>query len=129
MTQLTADELAQQGQAMREMREEAGIGELQMAVALDVDPKTIRNWETGKTNPGRIGVMAYETVTRKSLRSLRRRSLSCNSVEQLDLFSPSPMAADVRSGGMLWELSDRSSVDISMSARNAAKLLEKLLVA
>ena len=126
---LTEEELAEQGQAMREMREAAGLSDLEMALRLDVDPKTIANWETGKTNPGRIGVMAYESVTRKTLRSLRRRVSSCSSVEQLDLFSPTPQAADLSSGGVVWEFSGRMSAATPTNAENVASGLQRQLVA
>lgn len=63
------------------------------------------------------------------LRDQDDRGFRCNDVEQLDLFSLTPQAADVRAGGVIWEFSDRSSVDTSMSEEVAGRLREKLLVA
>lgn len=57
------------------------------------------------------------------------RNSRCSSVEQLDLFSSTVQAADVRIGGVLWELSDRLSGNTSVNVENDVRSRVEQLVA
>lgn len=78
MTQMTEADLIQLGRQLKEMRELAGISTAQMAVNCEKTVRTIENWEAGRNNPGRIGILAYEHFTRKKLRGQAKSTSSCD---------------------------------------------------
>jgi DNA-binding XRE family transcriptional regulator len=52
------------GDLLRSFREKAGMTQLALAVAIDVTPGTIHNWESGKATPDAKGLMKIKTVLR-----------------------------------------------------------------
>lgn len=125
------DDLANEelGKLLKALRTNAHRSPEWMADQLRKSVRTIHNWEAGRNRASVADVIAYETLTKTTVADLRKRVSSCNSHEQLDLFSLTPLAADLTQGGVLWELSDRSSAATSTNERNAANGATRRLVA
>ena len=71
------------GNAIRAAREAAGLKQRQLAAKLDVDPRTVRNWENGKTVPlSHLG--ALEHVLGVRLRDEHGRPLGCPDAPPID---------------------------------------------
>jgi transcriptional regulator with XRE-family HTH domain len=102
----TTEDLAQLGRQLKGMREAAHISVAQMAVNIDKTVRTIENWESGRNNPGKVGIMAYEHFTRKRLRDQPKSDSLWGSHYGLQ----DPLPFDVSDGKRLIDLRDKEPV-------------------
>lgn len=109
MTRKSREAIAEAGRRLRDMREEAGMSTIDMAYHLEVTDRTITNWESGRTDAGKVGLIAYQTMTRKRVRELARRTSACDEVcgsDALRLFDPDALPAVI-------DLRDRTVTQIA----------------
>lgn len=136
------------GWRMAKVRDDARVTRGEMSRRQGVSEGTITNWEHDKWTdrpPTQAALLLYADLRPDldrhvmvhwlrhgeeiDLADLENPNSWCNSVEQLDLFSLVPQAADVRGGGAVWEFSDHSLVDTSKNAESVASGLVRQLVA